>query len=92
MTAGRAEVAAQLSDVLEDHRRVLGDEHPYTLGVRYQLALAVAAQGRLAEARSGLRALLDVQRRVLGAAHRYVQNTERALADDMKGPEHVIAG
>jgi hypothetical protein len=66
--------------VLTDRTRVLGADHPDTLGTRYSLAGVQAQRGDLNGAEAGYRAVLTDWRRVLGADHSDTLNTKDALA------------
>ena len=48
---------------------MLGPDHPATLATRNQIAAALAAQGKAAEAQAEYRQVLDAQLRVLGLDH-----------------------
>jgi tetratricopeptide (TPR) repeat protein len=63
------EVEAEHRGVLEDRRRVLGEEHPDTVASRNNLANALGDLGRLEEAEVEHRAVLEIRRRVLGEEH-----------------------
>ena len=56
-------------EVLAAQIRVLGEEHPKTLGTAKSLVVALAYQGKLAEAEPMLQATLTSCQRVLGPAH-----------------------
>jgi tetratricopeptide (TPR) repeat protein len=55
--------------VLEARRRLLGADHPYTLGAMNNLAETVRAQGDLARARELQEQVLEDHRRLLGDEH-----------------------
>jgi tetratricopeptide (TPR) repeat protein len=55
--------------VLEAHERVLGGEHPDTLGSLNNLALIFQSQGNYAQAEPLLRRALRANERVLGKEH-----------------------
>ncbi len=57
---------AQFARAYEIRRRVLGDEHPDTLGSIETLAAARVQTGKLDEAESLQKRLLEIRRRVLG--------------------------
>jgi len=68
---GKYAQAAQLrTNILDIHRRVLGDDHPDTLISIGNMASRLASQGKLAEAEPYLREALEGSRRVLGDDHR----------------------
>jgi len=58
-----------LTRALEIQRRVLGPEHPSTLGTMQSLSDIYLHQGRYAEAETMLRDTLDTRRRILGPDH-----------------------
>jgi eukaryotic-like serine/threonine-protein kinase len=58
-----------LTRALEIQRRVLGAEHPSTLGTMQSLSDIYLHQGRYAEAETMLRDTLDTRRRILGPDH-----------------------
>ena len=58
-----------LTRALEIQRRVLGPEHPSTLGTMQSLSDIYLYQGRYAEAEKLLRDTLDTRRRILGPDH-----------------------
>jgi eukaryotic-like serine/threonine-protein kinase len=58
-----------LTRALEIQRRVLGPEHPSTLGTMQSLSDIYLDQGRYAEAEKMLRDTLDTRRRILGPDH-----------------------
>jgi eukaryotic-like serine/threonine-protein kinase len=67
---GRADLALpQGVAALEIHRRLLGDDHPTTLGSINDLAVMLMSQGKLAEAEPLYREALERKRRVLGEDH-----------------------
>jgi len=64
---GRNEEAEKLHvKTLEILRRVLGEEHPDTLGSMNNLASVYASQGRNEEAEKLLSEAVEIRRRVLG--------------------------
>jgi len=71
--------------VLEERRRVLGDDHPDTLTSRDTLAMLTARSGRRAEARDLYRQVLADRSRVLGPDHPDTRVT-RAELDRLTGP------
>jgi hypothetical protein len=60
---------ADLRDLLDAQWRVLGPEHPDTLGTGHQLARLLARQGEYESAERRLRELLAVQASTLGTGH-----------------------
>jgi hypothetical protein len=60
--------------------RNLGPEHPETLTARSNLAWAIAAQGRAAEAEAMWRELLPLREKVLGPEHPETLTTRSNLA------------
>ncbi len=66
--------------LLADQERVLGADHPGTLGTRRDLAVAYQAAGRTAEAIILLEQTLADRRRVLGADHPDTLNARDDLA------------
>ena len=46
-------------------RRVLGEEHPFTLMIAHNLATTLFGQAKFAEAKETLKATLEARRRVL---------------------------
>jgi hypothetical protein len=58
-----------LHRVIEVRQRILGPEHPETLGSRNNLAAALQFQGRNAEAEQENRAVIAIRERVFGAEH-----------------------
>ena len=61
------EADAAFRDLLEDERRVLGEDHPITLATRRERATLLCRQERWAEAEEAFKDLLKNERRVLGA-------------------------
>ncbi|MFJ5695081.1 tetratricopeptide repeat protein [Arthrobacter sp. NPDC093125] len=59
----------QFRELLDDQLRVLGPDHPDTLGTRSNLASWTGQAGDVAGALTQYRDLLDDQLRVLGADH-----------------------
>jgi non-specific serine/threonine protein kinase/serine/threonine-protein kinase len=70
-------------ETLEIERRILGPEHPETLGVMGSLAITLMDEGHYAEAEKLLRETLDGDRRVLGPAHGGTLYTLETLANDI---------
>jgi hypothetical protein len=56
-------------ETLEVQRRVLGAEHPRTLGSAFYLAVLLSEQGEFSEFARIHHETLEVRRRVLGAEH-----------------------
>ncbi|MGI5219522.1 tetratricopeptide repeat protein [Nocardia sp. CA-290969] len=69
-----------LQHALTDSERVLGAEHPGTLGTRHNLASAYQAAGRVAEAIPLYERTLTDSERVLGAEHPGTLGTRNNLA------------
>jgi tetratricopeptide (TPR) repeat protein/tRNA A-37 threonylcarbamoyl transferase component Bud32 len=65
----RPEAARLLRQLLEDNRRLHGDEHPATLAVGLNLALVLKQSGKLKEAEELYRKVTDSSVRVLGEDH-----------------------
>jgi tetratricopeptide (TPR) repeat protein len=78
---GRAQGEPEIRELFDASRRILGDDHPDTMRIRYLLAYADAHRGRLAEAEATFRELLDTQRRVLGDQHADTFITRLRIAD-----------
>jgi ATP-binding cassette, subfamily B, bacterial len=88
--AGRTEEAAALHEqILATRQRVLGPDHPSTLGARNNLANALRAAGRTEEAVALHEQVLAVRQRVLGPEHpdtvQSRNNLIRASADAASG-------
>jgi len=60
-------------------QHVLGDDHPDTLSTRHELATVIARQGRLEEAGTAFRGVLEATERVLGIDHSSTAITRQAL-------------
>ena len=73
-----------LEATLDDRRRVLGEDHPDTLGSRNNLAGAYRAAGDLGRAIPPYEATLDDCRRVLGEDH--------PLTSTVRGNLRVVTG
>jgi tetratricopeptide (TPR) repeat protein len=58
-----------LQDVVEVRTRVIGSEHPDTLGSRIDLVNSIAYQGNDAEAEKGYREVSKLEEKVLGPEH-----------------------
>ena len=85
---GRYDEAEQLYvKVLEVSRRVLGEEHPDTVGSMYNLACLYKDQGRYEQAEPLYVELLDIRRRVLGEEHPDTLNTLIKLYEAWGKPE-----
>ena len=67
-------------ELLPLREKVLGGEHPDTLRTRNNLALAINAQGRSAEAETMWRELLPLREKVLGGEHPDTLTTRNNLA------------
>ena len=63
------EAIALYEQVLTDHTRVLGEDHPHTLTLRNNLASAYHAAGRLTEAIMRWQAVCADCLRILGPDH-----------------------
>ena len=64
---GELEEARQLhEEALETKRRVLGPDHPHTLGTMWNLAFVLVEQGELEEARKLYELALEIRPRFLG--------------------------
>jgi len=81
-----AEAEASYAAGLALHRKVLGDDHPFTLTVRSNRAALLRDMGRLDEARSEFEAVLAVERRIFDRPHQkiaialgHLARTEAAL-------------
>lgn len=64
-----SEAEALQRQTLDAMRRVLGPEHPYTLGMTDELAETLDREGHYEEAEKLARETLETQRRVLGPQH-----------------------
>jgi tetratricopeptide (TPR) repeat protein len=62
---------------------VLGPEHPDTLSARGDLAEALAAEGKYAEAEAEGRAVIKLEEKVLGAEHPQTLGTRSDLANTL---------
>ena len=68
--AGKWQEAEQVhTEVLEASRRVLGEDHPDTLGSMSNLAAVLQAQGKWQETEEMHTEVLEAKRRVLGEVH-----------------------
>jgi tetratricopeptide (TPR) repeat protein len=70
---GQAE--ALHSKTLEIRRRVLGGEHPDTLGSMHNLALVYSQRGKYGQAEALFSQTVEIKRRVLGPEHRSTLGT-----------------
>ena len=78
---GKLEEARKLKEqVLENRRRVLGDEHPDTLNSMNSLGWLFLQQGKLEEARKLYEEVLENRRRVLGDEHPHTLRSMNQLA------------
>ncbi|ANZ20043.1 serine/threonine protein kinase [Streptomyces noursei ATCC 11455] len=57
------------TEVLAGRERLLGPDHPDTLGCRHHLAVGLGRLGRLEECRTAAREIAEARARVLGAHH-----------------------
>jgi non-specific serine/threonine protein kinase/serine/threonine-protein kinase len=64
-------------------QRVLGPENPETLSTRFNLALDLRYQGRVAEAEKMNWETLEIERRVLGPEHWSTLQTKSELANEL---------
>jgi hypothetical protein len=64
---------------MADQTRIMGPEHPYTLTIRYDMAMMLANQGRTAEAKASLTELLADQTRILRPRHPDTETTRSSL-------------
>jgi hypothetical protein len=81
---GRYAEAEQMQlELLAVQQRVLGAEHPYTVGAANNLALCLSRQGKYAEAELMQREVLSMQRRTLGAEHPHTLGTTTNLAGSL---------
>ncbi|MFD4746998.1 tetratricopeptide repeat protein, partial [Streptomyces rubiginosohelvolus] len=77
---GRTEEARDLGeDTLSRQRRVLGEDHPDTLGTASNLAINLSAVGLMEEARDLGEDTLARRRRVLGEDHPDTLRTAKLL-------------
>jgi len=76
-----AAAAAQLEEVIEGMRRLVGPKHPDTLHRRYELACVHERMGQHRQAAEALKDVLADQLAVLGTdSHKAVTATQEALA------------
>jgi hypothetical protein len=64
---------------LAGQEKVLGEEHPDTLGTAHNLAVLLSRQGRFDEAETVFRRTLDGSLRTFGPNHPDTQSTRSAL-------------
>jgi hypothetical protein len=69
-----------LRELLETCRRVVGDEHPFTLRTAHNLGVFVFATGKLDEAETLLLEAWEGRVKVLGAEHPDSQTAKGNLA------------
>ncbi|WP_182876986.1 tetratricopeptide repeat protein [Microbispora sp. H10670] len=72
------------SHALAIDRATLGEEHPYTLGSRGNLAAVLTSLGWLEEAETESRAVLEAHRRVLGEEHPRTLKSRCILANVLR--------
>lgn len=72
-----------LGPVIETRQRVLGPEHPDTLGSRNNLAIVLRAEGKYAEAEKEGRAVLAIRERVLGPEDRETLGSRNNVANTL---------
>jgi non-specific serine/threonine protein kinase/serine/threonine-protein kinase len=66
---------------VEIDRRVLGQEHAYTLAATINLSTDLIRQGKFGEAEELARGMLEVSRRTLGSEHPYTLNAIDVLIE-----------
>ena len=66
--------------MLEIQKRILGEEHPSTLGSMTNLGLLYLSMKRLDDAQAMFEISLPINRRVLGMRHRWTRNALTGLA------------
>jgi len=66
--------------VLQKFRRILGEEHPYTLTAMANLAITYRDQGRMGEAAALPEEVLQKWRQILGEEHPYTLTSMANLA------------
>ena len=85
MARGDTRIAYKLaSDLRQQWRDRLGDDHEHTLEIARCLAWALAARGRYAEARDLDQDILDRRRRILGEDHPDTLYSATFLAADLR--------
>jgi tetratricopeptide (TPR) repeat protein len=67
--------------VVEDRRKIFGNEHPMTLWAAAQLAASQRAAGEILEAQDAFIKLLPLQEKVLGSEHPDLKETRRHLQE-----------
>jgi hypothetical protein len=77
-------------ELLAVQQRVLGPEHPSTLGAANNLANALHEQGKYAEAEAMLRKTLAVQQRVMGREHPETLMAASNLANTLKAQDKYV--
>ncbi|WP_274917278.1 serine/threonine-protein kinase [Streptomyces sp. WZ-12] len=79
--AGRHfEAQERYGEVLAGRERLLGPDHPDTLGCRHHVAVGLCRLGRLEEGRTAARDVAEARTRVLGAHHPDTLTTRWELA------------
>ena len=73
------EAEAIFRQVLTSRSRALSLDHSRTLETRYELAMALARQGRADDARAMLDQILEAQAKVLGPTHPDTLQTEASI-------------
>jgi hypothetical protein len=74
-----AGAAAELDEVIEGMRRLVGPRHPDTLRRRYERACLDERMGHHRQAAEALTEILDDQLTILGDSHELVTETRAAL-------------
>ena len=88
---GRDEDSERATRAVLSHRRpLLGDDHPFTILSDYWLGVAIAGQGRHAEAIAQIDPALQRARVVLGLHHAHTQQLVLALAESRLGVSDVV--
>jgi hypothetical protein len=77
----RDEATEYVAEVLRKRRRVLGEEHPYTLDAMMRLANMLDDDEELVEAETLMRHVFIWQRRLRGVDHRQTKNTLETLVN-----------
>jgi tetratricopeptide (TPR) repeat protein len=67
-------------EVLDNYRKLLGEEHPHTASAYTSLALNQYTQGKYAAAEVGFFKALDLRRKLLGGDHPYTASAYSNLA------------
>ncbi len=73
------ETEALYQQVLTSREKLLGAEHPDTLGTQHALANLYAEQGRYPEAEALYQQVLASREKVLGSEHPHIQSTRDSL-------------